>query len=180
MSKKNLLSVLALMLALSILSGCNNHGIRVFENTDEMVNQAKANITEIKVSDFKHMYDNYETYLLIDVRSKSEYDSGYIPGALNIERGLIEFRIAKDKFWEDEMLYMPLKTDLIILCCQKGHRGALTAQTLQELGYTNVKNLEGGFNNWKENFPDLIEKNETATGGPVLSTGGGESSGGGC
>jgi len=181
MSIKKLPSISSLLLAIIFITGCNQPATQVFENTDAMVEFAKANVTEIPLVDFKKMYDDYETFVLIDVRSKVEYDKSFIPGALNIERGLLEFRIAKDKFWEDEMLYMPLKDELIILCCKKGHRGALAAQSLKNLGYTNVKNLEGGVENWKQNYPDLIEMNEVATGGAVIeAAGGGGSDDGGC
>ena len=181
MKGKSFFSVSLLFIGFLLITGCNQPGTQVFENTDELVNFAKANITEIKLNDFKEMYDNYDPYVLIDVRLKSEYDRNYIPGALNIQRGVLEFRIAKEKFWEDEMLYMPLKDELIVVCCKKGHRGALAAATLKGLGYTNVKNLDGGVNNWMDSYPDLIEKNEVATGGNVLSAGGGsEEDDGGC
>ena len=133
-----------------------------FANVDELVEAVKAGITEITVEELKAKIDAEEEFLLIDVRTQKEFDKAFIAGAVNIPRGLLEFRIAKESFWEEEMLYLPKKDDLIIVCCKKGHRGALSAQALQSLGYTNVKNLQDGVGKWTEAFPEEIEKNETA------------------
>lgn len=136
-----------------------------FNSADEMVEAIKATVSHIEVAEFKTLLDAGENFFLIDVREPNEFNSGFIPGAINIARGVLEFRIAKESFWEEEMLYMPEKEDLIIICCKKGHRGTLGADALVKLGYTNVKNLDGGFKNWASEYPDLVEKNETATAG---------------
>lgn len=153
----------------------------IFENSDQMVEAAKKVITQIKPEDLKAIYNGDEYLVIIDVRAKEEYNAGYIPGAVNITRGMLEFQIAKEEVWDNLGLYIPEKGDNIILCCRTGSRSALAAQTLQMLGYTNVKSVEGGWTAWHQAFPDLIEKIEVAA--PV----GGEpaaakpaSGGGGC
>jgi molybdopterin/thiamine biosynthesis adenylyltransferase/rhodanese-related sulfurtransferase len=78
--------------------------------------------------------------ILIDVREKDEWNEGNIPGARWISRGFLEQRI------EDQV---PEKSAEIVLYCAGGTRSALAARTLEELGYTNVKSMAGGFSAWK-------------------------------
>lgn len=130
----------------------------IFENSDQMVEAAKKVITEISTEEFKTMYDGEDYFVLIDVRTSEEYDAGYIPGAVNISRGVLEFKIGKEEVWEELGLYIPEKTDPIILNCRSGGRSALAAKTLQELGYEKVMSLKDGWNAWHETYPDLIEK----------------------
>ncbi len=132
--------------------------LTIYENSDQLVEAVKKEITEISVQDFKSIYDGDDYFVVIDVRTVEEYDAGYIPGAVNIERGLLEFRIAKAEVWDELGLYIPEKTDQIILGCRTGGRSALAAKALMELGYQKVMSLQGGWNAWHEAYPDLIEK----------------------
>ena len=78
--------------------------------------------------------------VLVDIRDKDEWTEGYIPGARWIPRGFLELRI------EDQV---PERSAEIVLYCAGGTRSALAARSLEELGYTNVKSLAGGFTAWK-------------------------------
>ena len=132
--------------------------LKVFESTDQLVEDAKEIITEISVEDFKKLYDGEEYFVMIDVRTVAEYNNGYIPGAASIPRGVLEFRIASEPVWDGFGLYIPEKADLIILNCKSGNRSALATKALTELGYENVKSLQGGWVAFHEAFPDLNEK----------------------
>ena len=70
---------------------------------DEMINDAKARITEISIDDFKAMMDEEEMFVLVDVRTLEEHDAGYIPGSVLIPRGRVEFRIGNEDFWEPKL-----------------------------------------------------------------------------
>jgi len=140
-----------------IFNGCTRQ--QVFDNADEMVEAAAKFVVQITVEELKGMYDEGELYTLIDVREPNEHNAGFIPGSINIPAGTLVFNIEKDEFWENEMLYKPEKEELIIVFCKKGKRGVLAAKALGELGYNNVKNLEGGWKNWELNFPLEYEKN---------------------
>jgi molybdopterin/thiamine biosynthesis adenylyltransferase/rhodanese-related sulfurtransferase len=78
--------------------------------------------------------------ILVDVREKDEYLEGYIPGARWIPRGFLESRV------EDQI---PEKSAEVVLYCAGGTRSALSARSLGEMGYTNVKSMAGGFSAWK-------------------------------
>jgi molybdopterin/thiamine biosynthesis adenylyltransferase/rhodanese-related sulfurtransferase len=82
---------------------------------------------------------------IVDVREQDEYVQGFIPGATWIPRGFLEMKI------ED---LVKEKGAPIILYCAGGNRSALAAKNLEDLGYTNVQSMAGGFTAWKRSgFP---------------------------
>ena len=78
-------------------------------------------------------------FALIDVREAGEYNSSHIPGASLIPRRELEFRIAQS---------VPCPAIPVVICDDDGRRAALSAATLEGLGYTNVSVLERGVNGW--------------------------------
>jgi rhodanese-related sulfurtransferase len=152
---------------------------KTFSSADEMVEAAKAQIEELSIEKVKEMMDAEETFLLLDVREPDEFNKGYILGSVNIPRGVLEFRIKKESFWEDEMLYVPQNEDLIIVMCKSGKRGPLATVTLQSMGFTNVKHMDGGYKAFKEAYPDNIEKPAAEEGAEAMD-GAAEEDDGGC
>lgn len=130
----------------------------------DFVEESKAKITEIDAEAFFELYNGGQFYL-IDVRTQSEHNSGFIPGSISIPRGVIEFRIDNEAVWESEELYMPLPDELIIVYCKKGSRAALVVDVLQQMGYTNVQSIKGGWNAWHEKYPNQIEIKHSVGGG---------------
>ena len=130
-------------------TGQENKTLIIYDNPEQMVTAAKEVITEIPVDEFKDIYTRDGIYV-IDVRSAEEYNEGAIPGAVNIPRGVLEFRIGQDKTWESVVNTPPKKNDTILVYCGTGSRGALSAKTLMQLGYTNVKSLKGGWGAWQQ------------------------------
>ena len=82
-----------------------------------------------------------DSSLVLDVREPDEYEQGAIPGALHIPRGNLESQVEGK---------IPDKSTPIIVQCASGFRSAFATKTLHELGYTDVVNLAGGFNKWKD------------------------------
>lgn len=132
---------------------------KVFDNSAEMVEFTKQYITEVSTKELQAIMDGDEEYYLIDVRTGKENAKSYIPGSIAIPRGVLEFRIANENVWDDEGMYMPQKESKIIIYCKKGDRGTLSVKSLQQLGYTNVVNLKGGFTQWKKDYPKNIYVN---------------------
>lgn len=102
-----------------------------------VLQQVKASIKETSPAEIRE----HRPQVLIDVRENDEYTEGYIPGAQWIPRGKLELRI------EDAV---PDRDSDIVLYCAGGNRSALAARSLQELGYTKVRSLAGGFGAWKK------------------------------
>jgi len=92
----------------------------------------------LSATELKELIDNKNReYILIDVRTKSEYSTGHIPTAINIPHTKIQERTKE----------IP-KEKLIIVYCKVGGRSEIAKKKLIELGYENVINF-GGTNSWK-------------------------------
>tara|TARA_R110002050_G_scaffold71891_3_gene154700 strand:- start:87057 stop:87428 length:372 start_codon:yes stop_codon:yes gene_type:complete len=107
----------------------------------DLVQTAKANITEITVAQANVLFS--ANSIPLDVRELLEYQTGHIPNARHISRGMLEFQIANHPDFQD-------KAASIVVYCKSGGRSALATQTLQQLGFTNVQSMLGGFDNWSE------------------------------
>lgn len=81
-------------------------------------------------------------YTVIDVRTKEEYDAGHIQGALN-------FDYYNDDFEEKIEAQLKDKNKPYIVYCRSGMRSLYSAEILEELGYTDVTNMKGGFLAWQ-------------------------------
>jgi rhodanese-related sulfurtransferase len=134
----------------------NKSDLVIYEDAAEMVAAAKKVITEITPEDFKNTYTREGIYI-IDVRTSAENNAAAVPGAVNIPRGVLEFRINMEETWEDAGKNPPQKTDPVFVYCSTGGRGSLSAKALMQLGYKNVQSLQGGWNAWNEAYPDIKE-----------------------
>jgi len=140
-------------------AGIDGTAPRIYENAKKMVAEAKPGITKISVEELKIRIENEEEFILIDVREADELDEGSIPGAFNLPRGILEFEISSNSFWDSQGMYVPEKDEEIIIYSGKGRRGALATETLVMLGYKNVKNVTGGWVVW-EYGPEALEEEE--------------------
>jgi len=110
-------------------------------NFEKVVNDARTRIQVTTVDAIKHRMDNGETFLLIDVREKEEWDNSHLPNAVHLSKGIIERDIHQVTERMDQE---------IILYCGGGYRSALAADNLTKMGYTNAVSMDGGFRDWKE------------------------------
>ena len=115
--------------------------LRVTTKTEDLVAAAKQQITEIDVAKAKQLLAEGHI-VLVDTREESEYAAGHIDGALLLPRGVLEFKIGATPELAD-------KGKSVLIYCRTGGRSALAAQTLQQLGYTHVLSMAGGFEPWK-------------------------------
>jgi len=106
----------------------------------DLVADAKKKITEISPTDAAAKAKSSSDTVIVDVRDKDEFDESHIPDALQMSRGTIEFEV-EDKF--------PDRNTTIICHCGGGGRSALAAESLQKMGYKNVRSMAGGFKAWK-------------------------------
>ena len=105
----------------------------------KLVAEAKKHITEISPQDAATKLNNGDA-VVVDVRDKDEWDEAHIPGAAHISRGTIELDIEEK---------VPDQDTMIICHCGGGGRSALAAETLQKMGYKNVRSMAGGLRAWK-------------------------------
>jgi rhodanese-related sulfurtransferase len=107
----------------------------------ELVASAKQTITEIDANQAQTKLGGAP---LIDVREPEEYAAGCLPGAVNIPRGVLEFRI------DGHPQIQGRRDGEVILYCQSGGRSALAAEALGKLGFTRVVSLAGGYKGWSD------------------------------
>jgi rhodanese-related sulfurtransferase len=116
----------------------------------QLVATAKAQIKTIDMATFKAALDKDAVGLLIDVREPGEYADRFIPGAINLPRGVIELKI-----WP--YVGFPDKTDMskkITLYCGSGTRCILAAKSLQDLGFSDVTAVDMRLDEWaKAGYP---------------------------
>ncbi|GAA4283314.1 rhodanese-like domain-containing protein [Brevibacterium daeguense] len=112
----------------------------------DMVSEAKSKIENLAPEQVAEEMENGA--ILVDIRDQPEItQSGRIPGSVHVPRGMLEFRADTTSPYHDESLDPDSR---VILTCASGGRSALAVVALQEMGYTNVAHLDGGFNTWSE------------------------------
>ncbi|MBA2451740.1 MAG: rhodanese-like domain-containing protein [Chloroflexia bacterium] len=113
----------------------------------ELVAEAKGRIDNLSVDQVAGEMESGNA-TLIDLREPNELaDNGRIPGSVHAPRGMLEF-YADPTTPYHRPEFNP--NNRIILHCASGGRSALAADTLKQMGYTNVAHLDGGMNAWKE------------------------------
>lgn len=102
----------------------------------KLVNEAKSRIRQIDIEGYKRMVAEGEKHVLVDIREESEWAAGHAAGAIYIGKGVIE---------RDAETRVPDKSTKLVLYCGGGFRSALSADALQQMGYTDVISLDGGW-----------------------------------
>ena len=106
----------------------------------QMLDAANEAVPKVSVEEARRMID--DGALLVDVRDANELaQSGKLQGALNVSRGMVEFRADPELPYHNPEFR---KDRPVILYCASGGRSALAAKTLKDMGYERVFNL-GGF-----------------------------------
>jgi rhodanese-related sulfurtransferase len=107
----------------------------------KLVNDAKTRIREVTVAETTERMNANNGVRLIDVREDNEWQAAHAAGAEHLGKGIIE---------RDIEARVPDKTTELILYCGGGFRSALGADVLQQMGYTNVYSMAGGWKAWKD------------------------------
>ena len=105
----------------------------------KLVAEAKKQIKEISPNDAMHEV-GCGAATLLDVRSDEDWQAGHVRGAKHLNRGEVEIEIEEA---------VPDLDQRIICYCGGGSRSALVAESLQKMGYRNVRSMTGGFREWK-------------------------------
>jgi rhodanese-related sulfurtransferase len=105
----------------------------------KLVDDAKSRVREVDVDETRRKLDSGKAKL-IDVREESEWEAGHARGAQHLGKGVIERDIEER---------VPDKKAELILYCGGGFRSALSADSLQKMGYTNISSMAGGWRAWQ-------------------------------
>ena len=114
----------------------------------KLVNDAKSRIREVTVDETRQRMLLDNEVRLIDVREDNEWEAGHAAGSAHLGKGIIERDIEAE---------VPDKATELILYCGGGFRSALAADVLQQMGYTNVYSMAGGWKAWRESGAPVDE-----------------------
>ncbi len=141
-SRKLLLVIATFCLAAPGLAASASSGYPA--SIADWVAATKKQVKLIDLKNLKAVLDSGSPLVLVDVREPDEFETGHLAGAVNIPRGVIEFRI-----WP--LIGFPDHVDMgarIVLYCGSGARCALAAKSLQELGFNNVYSADMTLKDW--------------------------------
>lgn len=112
----------------------------------QLMGEANAAVPKLTPAEASEMAAKGNT-LVIDVRDPNEVEkSGKIAGAVNVSRGMLEFRADPDSPYHDKNF---ARDKTVIVYCASGGRSALSGKVLKDMGYGQVYNA-GGFKDWAD------------------------------
>ncbi len=132
MLRKSAIALMAVVMVMALVTTAGAHPL-LEEYEDE--------VEEMDVMDLQMDRDMGEDYLVLDVRTPEERSEGYIPDTVYTNFGTLFFNI--EEYVEDQ-------DEKFVVSCQSGARSLIAAKLLQDMGYENVINLEGGFMAWED------------------------------
>lgn len=145
MANQTTLTTTIILLLTSVLLTPSFAEVEGITSGDTLQAQAEKVTTDIHTDELKKRLDSEPDLVLIDIRTASEISrmGGAIqsPQNVNIPRGWLEFRVENAATSKDTP---------IIVYCGGNFRSPLAAQTLQQMGYTNVWNYADGFLGWRK------------------------------
>ncbi len=124
------------MLVILLVIACIALGFIGYDKFVSNKNGVDVSYTDVSVHEAKDMLDEGDVFLL-DVRTESEFNSGHLEGAVNIEVSQLGSRL--DEVPADEV---------ILVYCRTGVRSVRASKTLVNAGYTDVYNMQGGITAW--------------------------------
>ena len=123
----------------------------------EISSEAKSKAPHISSEQLSDYMSSDESFILLDIRTEAEYQAGHIQGAQWLARGRLEYYI-------QDLIKDP--DSKIVLYCRTDSRSTLATLALQDMGYTNAVDLNGGFKAWVSEgntFYNLHGENKVVT-----------------
>lgn len=111
----------------------------------DFIKEAKSQITEIKVNEASNLL--LQGYKILDVREPEEFSSEHIQESINVPRGVLEATVDFANKKGNKELQNGRDGKWLVLCKTSG-RSAMATVVMQQMGFIDVKNIEGGINSW--------------------------------
>lgn len=128
---------------------------------DDLVADALTRVKEIMPWDLSKRLSAGDAPVLLDVREPAEFAVLRIPGSINVPRGVLEQSCEWD-YDETVPVLAAERGQEIVVICRSGKRSALAADTMQQMGYTNVVSLKTGVRGWNDFEQPLVDENGKA------------------
>jgi len=123
----------------------------MLKSAQQLVAEARSQIREISVQQLSAQLADHQS-ILIDVREPDEFQQGRVDRAVNYPRGVLEMKIhqhpAVAAHCEPQQALAELAARPVYLMCRSGARSALAALSLQQMGFSQVYSVAGGFQAW--------------------------------
>ncbi len=121
----------------------------MIKTAPQLVAEAKAGIKEVPISELEQQ--RAHQIVIIDVREPQEYAQGFVPGAINLPRGILETSLTElPQVKGAESPLEELAERELYLYCRSGARSALATESLMRMGFDKVYSVDGGFEAWKK------------------------------
>ena len=112
---------------------------------EELLAEARAGLARLSPQDAHAAMDG--DAVVVDIREEAQRArDGHLPGAVEIDRNVLEWRCAPESQWRDERVSDPARQ--LIVICDEGYQSSLAAATLQRLGLPKATDVDGGFQAW--------------------------------
>jgi rhodanese-related sulfurtransferase len=136
--------VIVMAAALAFSASCTTP-VAADKTAQDLVTEAKKKVCEISPAEAKAKIDSGASLIVLDVREPDEFKKGHVPKAINIPRGMLEFKVTQT---------IPDKNAQILAYCKTGGRSCLACSTLVQMGYKNAVSIAGGWDAWlKAGYP---------------------------
>ena len=133
------------LIILSLFSaGCLTKNVQIIQDKT-----GTWNLTAFEARNIIESNSSNSNYIILDVRTRNEFDSGHIAGSLSID-------VSSDSF-NDEILKLPMNKDYIIYC-QSGRRSQKAVDKMKKMGYSKLYHIIGGIEAWKRAGFTLTER----------------------
>lgn len=123
----------------------------MLKTAQQLVAEVRQRVHEVSVQQLAVALAD-PSCLLVDVREPDEFQQGHVAGAVNLPRGVLEMKIHQlpsvAHFCEPAAALAELSQHPIYLLCRSGARSVLAADSLQQMGFSQVKSVAGGFQAW--------------------------------
>ena len=132
----------------------------MIKSSQQLVAEAKARIQETTVQQLHNQLQDHHT-ILIDVLEPDEFSQGHVDRAVNFPRGMLEMKIhqhpAVVAHCDAAAALQAIAAQPVYLMCRSGARSALAALSLQQMGFTQVYSVAGGFQAWLDaGYPKTV------------------------
>ena len=122
----------------------------------QLAAEAAERIEEIMPWDVPDFMAEHPDALLLDIRERDEFSRASIEGSLNVPRGILESAAEWD-YAETEPALVTARDKPVVIICRSGNRSAFAAETLLQMGFTDVRSVKLGVKGWNDADQELVD-----------------------
>ncbi|SMH46407.1 rhodanese-like domain-containing protein [Maritimibacter sp. HL-12] len=130
----------------------------------QLAQEAAERIEEIMPWDVPDFLAAHPDALLLDIRERDEFARAHVAGSLNVPRGILESAAEWD-YAETEPALVTARDKPVVIICRSGNRSAFAAETLLQMGFTDVRSVKLGIKGWNDADLDLVDASGTEVDG---------------